>query len=323
MSTGRQQAPATDTGTWGYGLYQSDVDLELLDLVSTEAANMMSDPECLYSSLLPGYFTLSAPIDKGAAVQQLETGVLHRLIRRFNPHTNHGAVVILGVVSMELGVKINPEDLLAMKMALMRWDVNEVKRDQIYRALDGYSNDGTEWKFDGKRTMQPAVISDMAELPKQEVDKKVERGRLEMADEDAITPVNLAPDQNPPKSAIYGQNNAQLTELKPIPKSKSQSINDCARIQEPSYVNRVTFWLPASPSQTDLHKQTRRERKRKPGESLFTLPVKESPKAAMQDMVGHSECLYRLPTPSPPILKGTTKGFTWKDYVRNEHKQKI
>ncbi|KAL8686313.1 MAG: hypothetical protein Q9224_005484 [Gallowayella concinna] len=184
LPLGRQEGYPTDTGTWGYGLYQSDADLEMLDLVTAEAARMMSDPKCLHSFLVPGSFTLRAPIDKGAAVQQLETGILHHLIRRFNHHKNHGAVVILGVVSMELGVKINPEDLLAMKMALMRWEIYEVKRDQIIRALNGYSNDGTEWRFDGKRMMEPAVVSDIAELPKRKAVKEIETGKLKTEDED-------------------------------------------------------------------------------------------------------------------------------------------
>ncbi|KAL8799225.1 MAG: hypothetical protein Q9182_006059 [Xanthomendoza sp. 2 TL-2023] len=323
MSAGRQQARPKDTGTWGYGLYQSDVDLEMLDLVSIEAANMMSDPECLNSSLLPGYFTLRVPIDRAAAVRQLEAGVLHRLVRRFSQYKNHGAVVILGVVSMELGVKINPEDKLAMRMALMRWDIYEVKRDQIVRALEGYSNDGTEWRFDGKRIMEPARITDKAELPAQAVDKNVESQTPKIADEDAITPVNPAPGRNLPQSAINAKNNAQFTTLGLISNNKkSQFINNRARIQKPSNVNRVTFWFPASTSQPNHHKQAKEERMRKPGESRFTLPGKKSPKVPMQDMVGHFESLYRLPVPSS-IPKEKTKGFTWKDYMGREHMQKI
>lgn len=95
-------------GTWGPSLYQSDIDLEMLDFVTDEAVRMVSDPECLRSSMMPEFFTLRAPINRAATVQQLEDRVLHRLVRRFNHQKNQAATVILGVVCMELGVKINP-----------------------------------------------------------------------------------------------------------------------------------------------------------------------------------------------------------------------
>ncbi|KAL8661497.1 MAG: hypothetical protein Q9168_008383, partial [Polycauliona sp. 1 TL-2023] len=106
-------------GTWGPGLYQSDIDLELLDVITNEALKMMSDPECLCSALMPDSHSLRAPIDRHATVQQLEDGIVHRMIRRFNYEKMPGAIVILGVVCMELGVKITAEDMLEIKMALM------------------------------------------------------------------------------------------------------------------------------------------------------------------------------------------------------------
>lgn len=171
MAPSPQQTSPPKTGAWGYGLYQSDIDFEMLDLVAAEAAMMMSDPECLRSSLIPEDFSLRAPVDRVAAVHQLEDGILHRLIRRLNHQNNHGAIVILGVVSMELGVKVNPEDLLAIKMALQRWGTYEVKRDQIVRALEVYSNDGEQWIFDGMRNMETAVVLDVANSPRQGTDR--------------------------------------------------------------------------------------------------------------------------------------------------------
>ncbi|KAL8988205.1 MAG: hypothetical protein Q9169_008594, partial [Polycauliona sp. 2 TL-2023] len=116
--------------TWGTGLYESDIDLETLDLITNEAVRMMSDPECLCSAMMPDSYTLRAPIDRRSAVQQLENGIVHRMIHRFNHQGNQGAIVILAVVCMELGVKITPEDMLSIKTARMMWDANTIKKDQ-------------------------------------------------------------------------------------------------------------------------------------------------------------------------------------------------
>lgn len=141
-------------GTWGPSLYQSDIDLEMLDFVTDEAVRMVSDPECLRSSMMPEFFTLRAPINRAATVQQLEDRVLHRLVRRFNHQKNQAATVILGVACMELGVKINPEDMLSIKMALIRWDVNKIKKDQVCHAFASYQNNGAVWRFDRKKAVE-------------------------------------------------------------------------------------------------------------------------------------------------------------------------
>ncbi|KAL8867035.1 MAG: hypothetical protein Q9198_008667, partial [Flavoplaca austrocitrina] len=140
--------------TWGPGLYQSDTDLEILDLITDEAVRLMSDPECLRSSMLPDSFTLRAPIDRVTTIQQLEDGLLHRLIGRFNHHRNQAAIVILGVVCMELGVRIAPEDMLSMMIALMKWDANKMKKDQVCQAFESYQNNGAVWTFNGERAVE-------------------------------------------------------------------------------------------------------------------------------------------------------------------------
>ena len=152
-----QQSTPLKMGTWGSGLYQSDIDLDTLDLIAEEAVKMMSDPECLRSAMVPEFFTLRAPIDRTATVQQLEDGVLNRMIRRFSHQKNHGAIVILGMVCMELGARFNPEDMLSLKMALMRWDANKTKKDQVCLAYESYHNNGAVWRFDGMKGVELAV----------------------------------------------------------------------------------------------------------------------------------------------------------------------
>ncbi|KAL8729331.1 MAG: hypothetical protein Q9166_004828 [cf. Caloplaca sp. 2 TL-2023] len=337
------QQPSTPTmGTWGYNLYQSDVDLNMLDLIADEAAKMMSDPECLRSALIPDAYTLRAPIDKAATVQQLEDGILHRLIRRFNHQKNQGAITILGVVCMELGVKINPEDMLAIKMALMRCEMFEMKRDCIGQALQEYSNDGTVWKYNGKKLQKTATGTDGPDGKKlQETANELEgvketlpkdmTVKREQEDEDAITPFN-APFRSHSESAINAKYNAQLAELEKILKNSEiqpalRQRNELpnhqpapAPAQESSGEGRVTFWLPASKSQLDVSEQGDKQTKRKPGESMFTIPVRGSSKAANEDMLEHAESIYRLPPPKP-IGKGKGKEVKWKEVIGKENKK--
>ena len=145
--------------TWGPALYQSDIDLEMLDLITNEAVRLMSDPECLRSSMLPESFTLRAPIDRVTTIQQLQDGLLHRLIRCFNHDKNQAAIVILGVVCMELGVRIAPDDMLSIKIALMKWDANKIKKDQVCQAFESYQNNGAVWTFNGKRAVEVPLSS--------------------------------------------------------------------------------------------------------------------------------------------------------------------
>lgn len=135
---------------WGHGIYQSDADFGLLDLIASEAADMMSDPECLRCPLMPEYFTLRAPIDKPSTVKQLNAGIFHRLVRRLNHQKNGMAIIVLAAVGMELGVKIKNEDMLLIKMMLMKTEMFQEKKDQMAEAIEDYRNDGTGWRFKTK-----------------------------------------------------------------------------------------------------------------------------------------------------------------------------
>ncbi|KAL8863110.1 MAG: hypothetical protein Q9178_000484 [Gyalolechia marmorata] len=319
------QKPAPDNmSSWGTGLYQSDVDLDMLDLIAEEAVKMMSDPECLRSSLMPEFFTLRAPIDRPAAVEQLEGGVLHRLIRRFNHQKNQGAIVILGVVCMELGVKFNPEDRLSINMALMRWDMHEKKRDQVCQAFESYQNNGAVWRFDGKKVMETVIGPEhkVAEAK----GKEVVHVKREANVEDAITPVPSASHiRTKSEPAVNAKYNAQLAQLEKIliesdPQPPARAAVSAA--QGASKEERITFWLPSTKSQLDLTMQEDRKiDQRKPGESMFTLPARGSSKAVKEDKIDHPESIYRLPAPRP-MRKAKGKEVKWKEVTTKEHKKK-
>ncbi|KAL8643448.1 MAG: hypothetical protein Q9226_008365 [Calogaya cf. arnoldii] len=334
-------------GTCGSGLYQSDIDLDMLDLIAEEALKMMSDPECLRSAMVPEFFTLRAPIDRVATVQQLEDGVLHRMIRRFSHQKNHGAIVILGVVCMELGARFNPEDVLSIKMALTRWDANKIKKDQVCHAFESYQNNGAVWRFDGTKEAELALSPQGKDAEAKERDMPdVIRGT---DNEDAITPVPTARPQVRTRSdsLVNAKYSAQLTRLEKFllesdakPAAVTTTAPTRARVlpaQQPRKQERITSWLPlpSTKSQVDLTlTEDRKIDERKPGECLFSLPipVRGSSKAATtviawDYMDDHrSESMYQLSGGLKPVRKAKGKEVKWEEMpptIVKEHRKKL
>ncbi|KAI4101795.1 MAG: hypothetical protein L6R37_004772 [Teloschistes peruensis] len=120
---------ATWGESWGFGIYQSDSDLELLDHVAEEASIMFpkSALDCLRCPLFPANFTLRAPMDKIAVIAYLNDGIFKRLARRLKHQPNPMALILLAAVEMFLE-----------------------KRNQMVEALEGYRNNGIPWHFRAK-----------------------------------------------------------------------------------------------------------------------------------------------------------------------------
>ena len=161
---------------WGHGLYQTDSDLDTLDLIADEAAKMFSDPECLCCPLIPEYYSLRSPIDKAATVTQLNEGTFYRLLRRFKNSKNDMAVILLAAVGMELGVNFQEEDTLMVKMTVMKADIGDEKREQMIAALEGYKNDGTVWDFQKKGSVETVGSSMKEEVNENQDAAKAEGG---------------------------------------------------------------------------------------------------------------------------------------------------
>ncbi|KAL9576640.1 MAG: hypothetical protein Q9212_006933 [Teloschistes hypoglaucus] len=176
---------ATWGESWGFGLYQSDSDFELLDHIAEEASTMVpkSALDCLRCPLFPAHFTLRAPMDKLAVIAYLNEGIFKRLVRRLNHQLNPLALIMLAAVGMELGVMIDKDDLLMIKMTVMKTEMFLEKRNQLVEALEGYRNNGIPWHFknkDGKeagtdfnemeRQMQPSQVTNRAVMKPQAKD---------------------------------------------------------------------------------------------------------------------------------------------------------
>lgn len=60
-------------GAWGYGLFQSDADLDKVDEISDEAGKLAKDPK----------FTFWYPENKDEVVGKLNNGLYHQLLQQF------------------------------------------------------------------------------------------------------------------------------------------------------------------------------------------------------------------------------------------------
>ncbi|KAI4266021.1 MAG: hypothetical protein LQ337_008908, partial [Flavoplaca oasis] len=274
--------------TWGPALYQSDFDLEMLDLITDEAVRLMSDPECLRSSMMPDSFTLRAPIDRVSTIQQLEDGLLHRLIRRFNHHKNPAAIVILGVVCMELGLRIAPEDMVSIKIALMKWDANKIKKDQVCQAFESYQNIVAVWTFNGKRAVEvPLSLYEMVSEANG-MDVVTVPQNIDAQEATTLLPPTITHIDTRSHSTLRAIQNAQQTELEQVLLESDFNRPLAASIiaahvharapgtptAQPKKQRRYASGLPVSRSQLHFDMpENRMIDTWKPGECMFNLPV--------------------------------------------------
>ncbi|KAL8770124.1 MAG: hypothetical protein Q9209_004162 [Squamulea sp. 1 TL-2023] len=211
-------------------------------------------------------------------------------------------------------------------MALLRWDISEVKSSQVCQALEQYQNNGAMWRFDGKR-----VVETMIDFEDKVSDARVKQRATvnnETEVEDAITSVPAtARVRTRSESVINAKYDAQVAELEKIlienePQSAAAVVTTPTP-QKSAKAHRVDFWLPATKSQLDLTMQEDKKiDQRRVGESMFTLPTRGSSKAAEKDMIHHSESMYRLPLPRP-VRRVKAKEVKWKETTTKEHKKKV
>lgn len=133
-------------GAWGYGLFQSDADLDVADDISDEAGRLANDPD----------FTFSHPENHDTTVTKLNGGLFHQLLEKFQTKNWKHGVIYLGALSMRLGVKIAEEDMRVLKETLTRVRMYNEAKEQMHKGLEGYKSDGVAWDF-----KSPGVIETM------------------------------------------------------------------------------------------------------------------------------------------------------------------
>ena len=125
-------------GAWGYGLFKSDVDLDITEQISEEAGKLAHDPD----------FTFWYPENQTHVVDTLNAGLFHQLLDKFRAKNWKSGVIYLGALSMQLGAKIPEEDMQVLKETLDEVKMYDEAEEQMRTALRGYKNDGVAWNFE-------------------------------------------------------------------------------------------------------------------------------------------------------------------------------
>ncbi|KAL9598586.1 MAG: hypothetical protein Q9219_004417 [cf. Caloplaca sp. 3 TL-2023] len=287
---------------WGSGLYQCDDDFEILDLIAEKAAEMFYDPDCLRCPLMPAYLTLRSPFDKPATVEQLNIGVLHRLLRWFETSENDMAVILSAAVAMELGVVFTKDDMHLVRQVVNNAAIGSEKRDQMLEALEGYKNDGTEWKFESKDLVESTMTStsgtgngndEAEELP------QMKEGDTKTKDFAETAQVAVDPTKTSKPSKSKKEDGADHL----FPKELKSAMKKSKETDQP---HAVAFRLPRSKSHPSLKMQESKKshsKKTPPNQSKFTLPVKVQSMDDKVDAPKQSDSIFRLPPPKS-LLRG-------------------
>ncbi len=127
-------------GAWGYGLFQSDSDLDVLDEISSDIGKRINEPDV----------HLYHPENHKHVVAKLDDGVFHQLLGEYQAKKwKHGAI-LLGAATMQLGGHIPEDDLKTLRAMLPQTPMYDESKAQMQKGLDGYKNDGTAWDFGSK-----------------------------------------------------------------------------------------------------------------------------------------------------------------------------
>ncbi|CAD6575576.1 MAG: hypothetical protein ASARMPREDX12_007382 [Alectoria sarmentosa] len=120
-------------GAWGYGLFQSDNELDTIEEINKEAGKLAND-----STL-----NLVFPENHSEIVAKLNAGLFHQVLDSWK----HG-IIYLGALAMQLGVRISDQDLQVLRDTLPRAKMYDEAKAQMRKGLDGHKNDGEPWDFE-------------------------------------------------------------------------------------------------------------------------------------------------------------------------------
>ncbi|KAI1107543.1 hypothetical protein F4804DRAFT_329275 [Jackrogersella minutella] len=139
-------------GVWGRGLMQSDDDYDI-------ASDLSEMCEC--QLVFMGEEEVEER-EEEYSVKRLNDGVLSQKLDKilsadFQPRTSHHkrerVAIILAMLAMELGIKIEDRHMVALQV-LRPWLPTIEQQLQLLTALDEYKNNGTPWKSGSKNLAQ-------------------------------------------------------------------------------------------------------------------------------------------------------------------------
>ncbi|KAL8887831.1 MAG: hypothetical protein Q9192_006267 [Flavoplaca navasiana] len=142
-------------GAWGYGLLQSDAELDVVDEIEDEVAKIAKTKR----------FRLFHPKHPARVKERLDGGVFHRAFLYFQEKKwNHGMIYLV-VMAMTLGSIIPAEDLAQITQTLKETPMYKEAKGQLELALAGYKNNGEPWDFQSKSIVDAANASITNEQP--------------------------------------------------------------------------------------------------------------------------------------------------------------
>ncbi|ORY87500.1 hypothetical protein BCR35DRAFT_330490 [Leucosporidium creatinivorum] len=121
-------------GCWGFGLFQSDSDLDLIGEIDGIA-----------QAHLPSDSSLQYPENRDAVRDALDGGALSQILPHFS--NSPPATVYTIVMAMQLGCKISDEQRKTLGKQVKKGMFYDVAQQQVERAVKEYPNDGTPWEF--------------------------------------------------------------------------------------------------------------------------------------------------------------------------------
>ncbi|KAL8874741.1 MAG: hypothetical protein Q9198_006810 [Flavoplaca austrocitrina] len=129
-------------GAWGYGLFQSDNEFDVVvSDIDEETCKLAKDPN----------LTLFNPKNKKRVVKKLNNGLFRELLQLF----------VRKEQRMESRSKIPAKELAYVHQTLNRTPMYEEAKAQVQKGLEGYK--GEAWDFESKGLIETANASSSAE----------------------------------------------------------------------------------------------------------------------------------------------------------------
>ncbi|KAL8847647.1 MAG: hypothetical protein Q9221_007335 [Calogaya cf. arnoldii] len=180
-------------GAWGYGLLQSDAELDVVDEIEVEIAKLAKKRRC----------RLLAPKDPARVCKFLNDGLFHRAFQYFQEKKwNHGMIYLV-VLAMRLGCLIPTEDLADVAKTLKDTPMYKEAKGQLELGLATYKNNGEPMDFGSKGMIETANASASAskgKLPGTGKDDK--RSRRMESEEKAKDPKPEPESESKPKPSF-------------------------------------------------------------------------------------------------------------------------
>lgn len=154
-------------GAWGFGLFQSDADLDLI-----------CEIDSLAQAYLPPKSSLEYPENRDVVRDALDQGSLAQILAQFP--SSPTATVYTIVLAMQLGAKISDEQRKMLGKQVEQGSFYDVAKQQVARAVKDYPNDGTPWEFNSLGLMDTMSLKG-AGVTQEQLDKFMATG-----DEEAL-----------------------------------------------------------------------------------------------------------------------------------------